>query len=65
MKEKDFNQKTMQMATAQDVFRMWRKLWDDLEPGDVSAKTLNAYMYGAEVLDNTQYFFVGQELVKQ
>ena len=65
MKEKDFNQKTMQMATAQDVFRMWRKLWDDLEPSDVSAKALNAYMYGVELLDNTQYFFVGQELVKQ
>ena len=65
MKEKDFNQKTMQMATAQDVFRMWRKLWDDLEPSDVSAKTLNAYMYGVELLDNTQYFSARQELVKQ
>lgn len=54
MKEKDFNPKTMTMATAQDVFTMWRILWDDLDPCDVAAKTLNACMYGAEVLDETQ-----------
>jgi len=54
MKEKQFNPETMQMATAQDVFRMWRILWCDLDPSDVAAKSLNAYMYGAEVLDETQ-----------
>lgn len=54
MKEKQFNPKTMQMATSQDLFRMWRILWRDLDPSDVAAKSLNAYMYGAEVLDETQ-----------
>ena len=54
MKTKTFDKEKMQKASLADVIRMWQRLWGDLDPSDVAAKMLNAYMYGMESLDETQ-----------
>ena len=54
MKTKLFNPLTMTKATSADMVRMWLRLWGDLYPSDVEAKTKLAFLLGTELSDNTQ-----------
>ena len=54
MKTKIFNPLTMKKASPADLVRMWIRLWGDLDPSEVEAKTKLAYLMGAELSDNTE-----------
>ena len=51
---KEFDPQTMQLASQNDIRRMWLRLWGDVECGYVAGLTLSYYRFGNEPLDETQ-----------